>query len=276
MGRFYLSINPITANSDQLNKVREGNVNLSRSYTTISRSDKNLLYKDFYFIKPFRFLEAMEQGEKQLDGFFLAIDQLGTRLYADQTRKKEVTRKEVMENVTQYLSSRNKAAFYTPNQYLWNYTGEYFDTPMVNSQYLYETDTVPFLQIVLKGSMDYYAPYANQGFYSTNSILKMIEYGTYPSFIVGGAPNQTLADTQLMDLFSIHYRDWMDIMDTVYSQVSEALTKVEGAKMAEHKVLSNGVVRVTYENGVQIYVNYNGTSQMVDGREIPPRGFTVF
>lgn len=276
MGRFYLSINPITANSDQINKVREGNVNLSRSYTAISRSDRNLLYKDFYFIKPSRFLEVMEKEENQLEEFLTAMDQLGIRLYGDYTRKREVTRKEVMELVTKYLESREKVAFYNPNQYLWNDTREYFDMPMVNSQYLYETDTVPFLQMVLKGSMDYYAPYANQGFYSTNSILKMIEYGTYPSFIVGAAPNHTLANTQLMDLFSIHYRDWMDIMDTVYSQVSEALIKVEGTKMAEHKVLSDGVVRVTYENGVKIYVNYNGTSEMADGREIPPRGFSVF
>lgn len=275
-GRFYLSINPITANGDQINKAKDGNVNLSRSYTTISRSDKNLLYKDYYFIKPSRFLETMGQGDKQLEEFSLAIEQLGTRLYADQTRKKEVTRKEVMEDITQYLSSRDKTVFYTPNQYLWNYTGEYFDMPMVNSQYLYESDTVPFLQMVLKGSIDYYAPYANQGFYSMNSILKMIEYGTYPSFVVGAASNYTLADTQLVGLFSIQYKDWLDIMDTVYSQVSEALTKVEGAKIAEHKVLSDGVARVSYDNGVHIYVNYNGTSQMADGREIPPRGFSVF
>ena len=83
------------------------------------------------------------------------------------------------------------------NSYLWKYTDEYFDIPTSCSQYLFETDTVPFLQIVLKGSMDYYAPYANQGFYTTESILKMAEYGCYPSFMVTASDNHSLTDTPL-------------------------------------------------------------------------------
>ena len=71
-----------------------------------------------------------------------------------------------------------------PNQYLWNDTSEYINMPLQNSQYMYETDSVPFLQIVLKGSIDYYSPYVIEGFYNQRNKLMMIEYGAYPFFII--------------------------------------------------------------------------------------------
>ena len=48
-----------------------------------------------------------------------------------------------------------------PNKYLWKYTDRYLQSPVGTSQYVYETDTVPFLQMVLNGTMEVYAPYAN-------------------------------------------------------------------------------------------------------------------
>lgn len=35
--------------------------------------------------------------------------------------------------------------------------------------------------------------------------------------------------------------------------------------MQEHRVLASGVVRVRYDNGVSIYINYNADAATVDG-----------
>jgi len=64
--------------------------------------------------------------------------------------------------------------FYAPNDYLWNFTKGFLNIPMNNSQYIYETDTVPFLQIILNGYIDYFTPYMNVGFFSILSIYNEV------------------------------------------------------------------------------------------------------
>ena len=146
---------------------------------------------------------------------------------------------------------------------------------MMNSQYLAETDSVPFLQILLKGHINYYAPYANQGFYKTACILKTVEYGAYPSFLVMAAENDKLDKTPLMDYFSLNFDDWKGTIGTVYAKVNAALKNVEGAHITDHKALAPGVVRVAYDNGVRIYVNYNAEGSSIEGVQVPGLDFVV-
>jgi hypothetical protein len=146
---------------------------------------------------------------------------------------------------------------------------------MVSSQYLYETDTVPFLQIVLKGHIDYYAPYANLGFYSVNSILKMVEYGTYPSFIIAAAQNHELTDTPEVDLFTVNFDDWKGSIQSIYNQINAVQSRVEGSMITKHEVVAPGVVSILYDNGIDIYVNYTSTVYKTDDVMVPALGFTV-
>jgi len=275
-GRYYLTINPVTANEDQINKAAYASVNISKNYTKFTRTDKTLMYQESFLIKPSEMVNYIGKSRTKLSSYDLSLKGLGIRLYSDYSGK-TLSRSDTKDLILQELKkpANQNIALYNPNQYLWNDTTEYFDMPMVNSQYLYETDTVPFLQIVLKGSIDYYAPYANQGFYTQNSILKMIEYGAYPSFIAAAADNYELEDTPLVDLYSINFNDWYDTILQVYRQVNEALKHVEGACITEHKIVLQGVVRVSYSNGINIYLNYNQEDKKVDDVLIPAKGYCI-
>ena len=59
------------------------------------------------------------------------------------------------------LDNNYGLSLYKPNAYMWKYTKNYFDIPMYSSQYNNYSDSVPFIQIVLKGYMNYYAPFSN-------------------------------------------------------------------------------------------------------------------
>lgn len=277
-GRFFLHLNPVTANEDQINQVSMTTTTLSRALAKFVRPNNQVMYYESYVIKPTKIQEFLEEAYTKLDGFNLSLDQLGYRLYADNTRNKEISRlgtQELFSNLVAEAKATRQVALDNPNQYLWNNVSEFYETPIVNSQYLFETDTVPFLQMVIKGSIDYYAPYANVGFYSTNSILKMIEYGTYPSFIVGAADNFELQDTPLQDLFSVNFDDWKDTIQTVYDKVSGALSATEGRQMEEHRMVATGVARITYSGGVTLYVNYNADDVQVDGVTVPAQHYLV-
>ena len=105
--------------------------------------------------------------------------------------------------------------------------------------------------------------------------MKSIEYGAYPSFLVMGAENGDLNKTPMVDYFSLNFGDWEGTIDTVYSKVNAALKEVEGAMISEHKVLNRGVVRVTYDNGVKIYINYTSDPVTVDGVKVDKLSFAV-
>ena len=207
--------------------------------------------------------------------FSFCFENLGTKLYADYSRDKNLSRNQTKQVFQKVAKLSESSAYFKPNDYMWQSTAEYFDIPMVNSQYLYETDTVPFLQMVLKGSIDYYAPYANLGFYNQASILKMIEFATYPSVILMGEDNYALHNTGLEYYFSLNYNSWENVIGDMYSEISSALSKVEGASMTEHKVLSDGVILTSYSNGVKILVNYNSKNAITDYGTVNAKSFLV-
>ena len=149
-----------------------------------------------------------------------------------------------------------------PNSYLWAYTDRYLDASVGTSQYVFETDTVPFLEMVLNGTMEMYAPYSNFSFYTDKDILRMIDYNLSPSFVFTKEPSYLLADTASSDMYSTEYAQYRTIAGDVYRRVNEILSKVAGSSWTDREVLKSGVILNTYEqDGVRSYVVINYTDQ---------------
>lgn len=270
--RLYLYMEPMLANEEQIYKSSDAAIGIEQSFISKTAANTDQLYPTEFFAKISRMLDVTAKG---FGDYSMAIDSIGNTLYADYSKKKEYTRDETLEGIIEVLAKRENNALYNPNSYCWQYTTEFFDIPVNNSQYQYETDTVPFLQMVLKGSIDYYSTFANQGYCSQSSILKMVEYGVYPSFITMAADNYQLSNTAMSDYFSLCFEDWEDNMVSIYEQVNNALSKVEGSSITEHKMLLDGVVRVTYSNGTVIYVNYLSEEVTVDGVTVGAQQYSV-
>ena len=54
-----------------------------------------------------------------------------------------------------------------------------------------------------------------------------------------------------------------------------ALNSVWGHGITEHRCIDSGFVRVSYDNGVKIYVNYTDKVQTADGVSVEPCWFAV-
>lgn len=174
---------------------------------------------------------------------------------------------ETLEEVNQDL----KLNLSNPNMYLWEYTDRYLQMPVGISQYVFETDTVPFLQMVLRGTMEIYAPYSNFSFYTQSDILKMIDYNMSPSFILSKEPSYLLADTVSSDLYSTEFVQYEDMIVSVYGQVNEILSETKGYDWIDRTVLANGIIRNTYEkdgNTFCIIINYTENDYNYSGTEV--------
>lgn len=276
-GRFSLTLNMVKANQDQIRVSQDAALNATLNAVEKTIPNKSLMYQTSYFLKHEKMMQALDKSLSELSEYDLLLEDLGKYLYADYTIDREITRGRVKEEIEKRMENAKQSVILdAQNLYLVKYASELVNVPVSGSQYIYETDSVPFLQMVLRGSVDYYGPYSNQGFYSNASILKMIEYGAYPSFIVMGADNFSLSDTPLENYFSLNFNDWEDKIMNVYDKVNGALSNVKGQEITGHHVEAEGVYCTSYGNGIDIYVNYNDRDYVTaEGITVPAGGYTV-
>lgn len=272
-GRLVLTVNPMKANKDQIQYKRQAALNTMTDPVKETVPNQSLMYPDTYYLRHSQAEGFIREASDTLSEFELLFEGAGKYLYSDFTVNDEQNRSGVKEELKSALAACGQPVWLDgTNLFLLPLARAVINLPTCSSQYLYETDSVPFLQMVLRGSVDYYAPYANQGFYSQASILKMIEYGAFPSFLVIGADNFDLNDTPLENCFSLNFTDWEETICQVYGQVSEALAPVEGACMLSHRAVAEGVYEIVYDNGVTITVNYGETDFVKEKGAVVPKG----
>lgn len=128
--------------------------------------------------------------------------------------------------ISKIQKNGTKTNLVNPNKYLWKYTDRYLQSPVGTSQYVYETDTVPFLQMVLNGTMEVYAPYANFSFYAQTDMLRMIDYNISPSFVLTQKPSYLLGSTTSSDYYSTEFGQYEELVNTIYNTVNTPLSQV--------------------------------------------------
>lgn len=272
-GMLMLYSDPLRGTEVQVSSRQNVGITLSQSpIKKVSLNKENFL-EDVWYLKPELAMEYLQRQVEVLQnhGLTMAVDG-GNLLYGEYLVGEFVSRQDMKDRLAasyQDLAEGEGMTLFNPNQYLLKYTSIYRNTPVSGSQDLYETDSVPFLQLVLSGNMTMIAPYANHGFYSKIDLLKSIEYNVYPSYLLTEADNLDLSKTTLADESSTKFTNWAATIEASYQFVTDVLKQVEGQQMLKHTRINETVFAVTYENGT-VYVNYGATDFMLDGATVIP------
>lgn len=236
----------------------------------------------FGYARPERSVKWLEEQYEHAKGIAdsMTIGGIGSILTGDYADSGHTTVSGTMALYQERLGAMKevKKNIKNPGMYLWQYTDRYLQAPVGHSQYIFETDAVPFLQLVLNGTMEVYAPYANFSFYTQTDILKMIDYNLSPSFILTREPSWKLADTVSADLYSTEYSLYKSLIQEVYSQVNAALGQVKGFRWVDRLVAADGVIVNVYEKDGQvkrIIINYTDDPVTMEGVETAPKSALV-
>lgn len=276
--RLFVHLAPVQANIDQVNLRLNTANTMGKSPIVINRQNPSLVYPVTYFYRPDYVAQQVYDHLKQYPGLPLALDQLGNHFYGDYTTGQQTTRMHTQANflnLISELSSHLETALYSPVLPAWCQAIAFYDMPLVGGQYLYEDDTVPFLPILLKGSLPMYVSPLNVGNYTQERLLRMIEYGVNPGFIVTQAPSEFLAYTPLEDYFSTNFNDWRGDIASTWQYLSKVLQMLSGAHIIHHDVPKPGLVRVEYDNGLIVLINYTDDLWEYQGTIISPLDFSV-
>lgn len=184
-----------------------------------------------------------------------------------------------VEDIRQMLDAFNNAnistSMYLPDSYLYKYTDSYYNAPLSSTEYAAQSSAIPFVQLVLSGYMDFYSDYLNFISDEQYSLMRMVEYGVYPSYILSYESAYELKKTLSSNVYISNYDVLEARIDAYYQFISGGLSSVIGQEMTNHEFLAVGVSRVTYENGVSIILNYTTTDITIDGQVVSSGGYEV-
>ncbi len=240
----------------------------------------NEMISVFYYARPIKSVEWLDRQSKTFLNMgvdSLTVSGMTSNLITDYTGS-GTTRTQAIELFREAFAAYDGEALLNltkPNSYLYKYTDRYLQMDVYTTQYLIETDTVPFLQILLQNTMEMYAIYANFSFYTTHDVLRMVDYNLYPSFILTQKPSYVLTDTNSSIYYSTEYALYEELIEEIYFSVNGALKEVIGATWTNREVLASGLIRNTYSNGVQIIINYGDSTEMVGTTPVLATSYVV-
>jgi hypothetical protein len=188
----------------------------------------------------------------------LALGSIGSTLYSD-FRDNQIVNREAMLTAYQTMLGESSArlGFYRPNDYFFRFAQAYYDMPLGDNGYVYTTETVPFLPIVLSGYIPYYGGALNFSSNMQEDLLRHVEYGIYPSYFLTHEPTASMINTpSAFTIYTSSYAQWGDEVRNTYQWMNALLAPVRGQEIVAHEMLAEGVYATTYANGRQIIVNY--------------------
>ncbi len=162
-----------------------------------------------------------------------------------------------------------------PYEYLWKYTSQYYDLPLSTSNYSYISKEVPFLPIVLRGYLPYWGECSNFKANETEYFLKMLEYGAYPDFLLTGESPEKLRNTNSDYIYTSEYEVLEPMVTDYYNRIGSVLRLVEGVGIRKHAWLTDSVVSVEYDNGVELLINYSASDYQSGAVTVEAMSFQV-
>ena len=105
-------------------------------------------------------------------------------------------------------------------------------------------------------------------------ILRLAEYGVYPSWRLIARDPALLSGTDGADWYSTSLSAWYDDVIDVDVRLKE-LGRYAAMRMVSHERPAKDVSVTTYENGDRVYVNYGTKDVTVQNVTIPARSFTI-
>ena len=107
-------------------------------------------------------------------------------------------------------------------------------------------------------------------------MLRWVEMGYMPYFELTWSSTEELMYTDYQSLFTAQYSAWLDKVSAIAADFADGdLHNLRTALMMEHTKISSDLIRVRYDNGMQVYVNYADHDQQADGLTIPAMGYLV-
>ncbi len=237
----------------------------------------------YYLLSPKYFDSVLQDFAKSVNS--LGVDALwlsdaGSVLSSDfkvgSTVDRE-TSKQYIVSALEKLDKNKSIILERPNLYAIAFCDTAVNIPMSSSGSNLLNRDIPFVQMVLSGSLNYTGAAINRNGNTRYNMLRAVETGAdlyyewiyAENTVVGGYKG-----AQAKSLYSMYYGNWIEDAAAFYCRVKDELKSVEGKSITAHKAISEDV-SLTFYGDIAVAVNYGDTAVSVEGTQIPAHDFKV-
>ena len=217
----------------------------------------------------------------RMDHPYLGLDRFGALSFSDYRRgadperifNPEETLHVLDETASQLADNGFRLLVEGANAPLIPRAAAVMHVPYREADYDIVTRTVPFMQMVLHGSVPYSSEPINYQADPRTALLRAIESGSSLAFaVIHDAPElpEPLHD---VDLYASVYARWKDTMLAMHGTLNRALSGLAAVPIRAHATLADGVRVTRYENGVDVVVNYRDEPYTHAGITVGPRDY---
>ena len=235
-----------------------------------------------------KYYKKISDDFKALGASGISVGTLGSDLSSDHNEDYAFTREDSKEAISELLSAMkkdNKSVLINGgNAYALKYADHILNVPLTSSENVYASEAVPFVGMVLHGYKSFAGTALNLDGDYDKSVLKAIENGASPYFILSYQHENTSELKSFVDFskyYSIRYNIWLSELENTYNTLNGVLSSVKYETIEKHETVDKRIVRTTYSNGEQFVLNYNidDYTYILDGTEsyvIPQMGALKF
>ncbi len=235
---------------------------------------------ELYLLHPAAVSERLSTLANKLpEGIGISSEGIGRTVYANYREAsfsmREGTARQWADALSALKQGGRSVASEYGNQYTLAYSDRLYNVPIETSQTSLSDETVPFYQMVVHGSIPYTANAGNLFYDEDLQKLQWIEFGCLPYYELTYERASVLKYTAYNQLYTSYYGDWVGKAAAVWQEFNTRLAGTWDSAMTEHERLSADVVKVSYESGKTVYINYGSSPAAADGQSIPAMDYVV-
>ncbi|HIW74413.1 MAG TPA: hypothetical protein H9684_08810 [Firmicutes bacterium] len=188
----------------------------------------------------------------------LSLRSLGRTLAADYREDRMIDRQTALDTLDQAMEPLRAYSLMIEggNAYLLDEAAHVVEMPMDSCGYDVCDESVPFLQLVVSGCVNYAGQPFNLSSGSRRDLLRAVETGAGFAFTVTAAGSDQVKDTDYSRYYACEWSYVRGVLREVLEETAPA-DGTAGLEMTNHEKLADGVYRTTFADGRQVVVNYN-------------------
>ena len=228
-----------------------------------------------------RYVDKFVDKMENVDVSGISLRDLGSYLASDKKRTNVINREEALDVVEAQLGilegTGKKLMTDAGNSYSFAYTTDIINVPITANDFFIVDESIPLYEMILHGYINYSSELLNfqDDQDLTPVVLTMIEAGASPHYVFTWEESSAMKETGLNRYYATTFDTWKGESVEIYNQVNDALKHVSNAAIIGHEIVDEDVRKVTYDNGVVIYINYGDEAKSVDGLEVPALSYRL-
>ena len=210
----------------------------------------------------------------------ISVASLGSDLSSDHNEDYPLNREEAKDMISDLLATMKQdigsVMTSSGNAYSLKHADHILNVAAESSMNITASESIPFVPMVLHGCVEYSNYAINlEGDYSY-AVLKAIESGANPYFILSYRSDNVSAlknYEKYSEFYSIRYDIWKEDLISTYNTLNDALKDVRYATISGHEYIDDKLVKVEYSNGIEFVINYSTQDVTVDGETVGAMSF---